>query len=232
VSGYPVGIIVVDTDYPLLPGNVANATTYPFPVHIKVLRGVRGEDVMRFDPALTGPIIEAGFELLEAGVRAVVGACGSFANYQKDVAAALPVPVFLSVMLQTNLIEQGLQPHQSIGVIAARASALTERVFEQCGIANPGRLNIYSAMDLEECGKLFRAAPDFDNASLERDLTALARRIVAEHPETGAIIIQCSDLPPYAAAIERAVRLPVFDMTTLIDWVYRAVVRSEFRGYM
>ena len=185
---------------------------------------------MVYDPAYGKIITEASQELVDLGVRAVVGACGSFANYQREVAAALPVPTYLSVMLQTSFIELGLMPTQSIAVIAAKASALTERVFEQCAITNPERLNIYSARDLEECNKLFEAAEDFDNSKLERDLVGLAEHILTEHPDTGAFLIQCSDLPPYAKAISQATGLPVYDQTGLIHWVYNAVVRTRFDG--
>ena len=230
--GYPIGIIAVNTDFPLLPGNVANATTFSFPVYIKVLKDISGSEIMKYNADYINVIADAGLELVELGVRAVVGACGSFANYQKDVAAILPVPTYLSVMLQAPLILQGLQPKQTLGVIAARASALTDHVYEQCGISSPERLKVVSAMDLNECNSLYNSDPGFDNNKLEQDLVNMAKNIVREHPDTGAILIQCSDLPPYACAIRQALQLPVFDQTTLINWVYNAVVRARFDGYL
>ena len=65
---------------------------------------------------------------------------------------------------------------------------------------------------------------------LEQEVVELARQFVSEHPEIAALLLQCSDLPPYAWAIQKELKLPVFDMTTLINWLYNAVVRRPFRG--
>lgn len=231
-AGYPLGIIAVETNYPLLPGNIVNASSYSFPVYVKVLAGVGLEEIIQYDKAITEKIIAAGNELIDLGVRAVVGACGSFAFYQKEVAAELSVPTFMSVMLQTSLIEQGLKPEQSIAVIAAKASAVSERVFTQCNITNPERLHVHSAVDLEECLKLYYSDPVFNNEKLEYELVELAQEIFKQRPDTGAILLQCSDLPPYASSIQSVTGLPVFDMHSLIEWVRHAVLRFPYQGYV
>lgn len=231
-SGYPLGIIAVETHYPLLPGNVVNVSSYSFPAYVKVLTGVGLEEIIQYDKAISKKIITAGNDLIDLGVRAVVGACGSFAFYQREVAAELSVPVFMSVMLQAPLIEQGLRPEQSIAVIAAKASAISERVFTQCNILNPERLHIYSAVELQECLKLYYADPAFNNEKLERELVELTQNILKQRPDTGAILLQCSDLPPYASAIQAATGLPVFDMHSLIEWVRHAVLRFPYQGYL
>ena len=227
-GGYAVGIIGVHTDFPLIRGNVVNATTFPFPVYVRVLDEVSGAQIMAYDPVYEGPIIAAGQDLVRLGVRAVVGACGSFANFQKPVAAALPVPTFMSVMLQTTLITQGLAPDQSVGVIAMRASALTDHVFEQCDIHNPDRLHVHSTVDLEQSKKLYSADPTFDDEQFGAELVSLARGILNDRPDTGAWIIQCSELPPYAARIQAATGLPVWDMNSLIIWAHHAVAQRDY----
>ena len=85
---------------------------------------------------------------------------------------------------------------------------------------------------MPEFQKLIKCIGRFNSAKMEQEIVGLARNLAAENPEIGAIILQCSDLPPYAWAIQRATKLPVFDMTTLIDWVYRAVVRRPFAGFI
>jgi Asp/Glu/hydantoin racemase len=58
----------------------------------------------------------------------------------------------------------------------------------------------------------------------------VARLLVQQHPLVKAIVLECVDLPPYAHAVQEAVGLPVFDMTTLIGHVHSALVRSPFVG--
>jgi hypothetical protein len=230
VAGFPVGIIVIDIWYPLVPGNVANASTFDFPILYKVLKGASIDQILSGDPALLPLVIEAGHELIQHGARCIVGACGSFAYYQKEAAAAFSVPTFLSSMLQVPLILQSLKPDQKLGVIAASPSSLTEKVFDQCGISDPSRLAITGAKGLPEFEAILQCTGRFNSHKLEQELVQLATKFAADNPTIGALILQCSDLPPYAWAIQRAVQLPVFDMTTLIRWVYEAVVRRPFAG--
>ena len=70
----------------------------------------------------------------------------------------------------------------------------------------------------------------FNPARLENELAKYAGKLVNEHPEAGAILLQCSDLPPFAWAIQNATGLPVYDMNTLIGWVHGAAVRRPYDG--
>ena len=58
----------------------------------------------------------------------------------------------------------------------------------------------------------------------------MGRRFVTDNPEIGAVLLECSDMPPYAWAIQNAVRRPVFDFISLINWVFRGVVRQPLAG--
>ena len=108
-AGAPIGILLVEADYAMLPGNVANASTYDFPVLYQVLEGVTFERIAAADPGVLDVLIAGGEALIANGVRAVVSACGSFANYQRAAAAALSVPTYLSSMLQVPWIQAAMQ---------------------------------------------------------------------------------------------------------------------------
>ena len=230
VAGMAIGILVADAGYPMLPGNVANACTYDFPVVYKVLENAPVEKIMRGDPSVLDSIIGGGWELVARGARAVVGACGSFANYQKATAAALDVPVFLSVMLQVPLILQALKPDQALGIVAASRAAMTPGVYEQCAIADASRCIVTEVLDLPQFQALIGNRSDFDSRHLQEQVVARVLEFTSEHRQIGALLLQCSDLPPYAHAIQDATGLAVFDMNTLINWVYGAVVRRPYDG--
>ena len=228
-AGAPIGILLVEADYAMLPGNVANASTYDFPVLYHVLKGVTFERIAVADPAVLDILVAGGQTLIDSGVRAVVSACGSFANYQRAAAAALSVPTYLSSMLQVPWIQAALQPEQKLLVIAAVGSAITTKVFEECAITDTERLLIEQAIDVPEF-KAMLSPEGFNPARLESELTVYARKLVEKHPEAGAILLQCSDLPPFAWAIQNATGLPVHDMNTLITWVEAAAVRRPYSG--
>ncbi len=231
IAGHAIGIVVLETWYPLLPGNVANATSYDFPVRYKILQEATVEKIMSADPSLLEMIIEAGHEFEREGIRAMVGACGYFANYQAEVASALDIPVFLSSLLQVPLITQALKPSQKVGILVANGKALNQKMLRTCGIA-PDAPIVYAGMETEpEFRNILEYGGRFDYSKFEQELVGKAELLVRDNPEIGAILLECSDMPPFAWSVQRAVKLPVFDFNTLINWIYHGVVQRRYQGF-
>ncbi len=67
---------------------------------------------------------------------------------------------------------------------------------------------------------------DFD--AVEAEVVQAAKSLVSENPDVGAILLECTDLPPYAAAIQEAIGLSVYDVSTLMNYGVVAAVRSRF----
>jgi len=232
IAGHAIGIVLLEVWYPLLPGNVVNATTYPFPVRYKLLRGATQERILRADPALADLVIEAGKELQQEGVRAIVGACGYFANYQRQAAAALDVPVFLSSLLQVPLIHAGLKPGQRVGILCADAASLRPAALAACGVTPDIPIAIMGLEDQPEFGAILYSRGEFDYDRVEAEVVGSALRLVETQPDVGAILLECSDMPPFAAAVQRAVRRPVFDFITMIRWIYSGLVQRSYEGLL
>jgi hypothetical protein len=231
IGGCAIGILVLDLRYPLFPGNVANASTWDFPVLFNILKGA-SKEILDGDRSLVEKIVVGGRELEDQGVRAIIGACGYFANYQKETAAALKVPAFMSSLLQVPMILQVLRPEQKIGIVCAYEKGLTPQLYEQVGIEDTSRLVVSGAQDLSEFQNLLNLTGAFNSRRLEEELVDLTIKLVADNPDIGAILIECSDMPPYAHAIQNTVGLPVFDFYTLVNWVQNAVVRKPFAGFL
>jgi len=232
VAGCAIGILVLDLWYPYIPGNVANGSTFDFPVLYKILKGSSGKQINAADPALLEMTIQGGKELEQQGVRAIVGACGYFANYQEEAARRLNVPAFLSSVLQAPVIMRGLKADQKVGVICAYEYAFTPDLLRQCGVDDISRVVVTGAQDGPEFRNLIENTGHFNSRKLELEVVGLARELVRKNPDVGAILLECSDMPPYAWAIQNEVRLPVFDFISLINWVYYGVVRRPFAGFV
>jgi len=232
LAGSAIGILVLDLWYPYLPGNVANASTFDFPVLYKILRGSTIPQIFSGDPALLDMILEGGKELEQQGARAIIGACGYFGNFQKEAAAKLDVPVYLSSLLQVPIIRRGLKPNQKVGIICANSDSFTPKLLSQNGVDDLSDVVVTGAQRLLEFQKILQCAGSFNSSKIEQQLVGLAKQFVTDHPDIGAILLECSDMPPYAWAIQNAVRLPVFDFITLINWVHSAMVRHPFAGFM
>ena len=121
----------------------------------------------------------------------MVGACGSFAHYQRPVAAALEVPVFLSAMTQVPLVLGSLGPGRRLCVVAAWASALTDNVFAQCGVIERDRLAIVEA-DRCPAFRAWLAVEPVDPAELRDQVVevALDRAFLMEPLPTSAAEFQ------------------------------------------
>ena len=229
VSGHSIGIIAVDLKYPKLPGNVVNATTYNFPVLYKKVE-FKIEQLFEGEPALKETIINAAKELEKDGVRAVVGACGFFANFQHDVADALNIPAFLSSMVQLPMIKTGLKRGKKIGIITASGENITEKMLRDMGVG-PEDVYVEDVGGLEGF-KTIRWEYDYlDNESVAATVVGAAEKLVREHDDVGAILLECSDIPPYAYMVQEAVNLPVFDFITMINWAHHATTQKPYYGY-
>jgi hypothetical protein len=236
VSGVAIGIILFgQAGYAMPPGSVENATSFNYPVLYTSIEAASVESVVSpdLDPAVLSQLIEAGKHLQRQGCRAIIGACGFFGNYLPEVVSKLDVPCFFSSLMQVPLILHSLKPGQKVGVLTANGKVLRGApVLKNCGIEDPSRVIISGAEVLPEMQKILAGEGHYNVYQLEQGLMQLARDMVEEHPEVGAMLLECTLFPTHGRAVQEAVRLPVYDFVTLIDWVYSAVVRRSFPGYV
>jgi len=231
--GEAIGIILMESFMPFPPGCPGNATTFDFPVRYEVVRGANMEKlVYKGDPALLAPFVDAGWKLVREGVRAITGNCGFMVLYHDLMAEEFPVPVFMSSLLQLPFISRMLKPGEKVGIITANSDTLTDR---HMAIACNGADIAYAVAGMQTQPHFYEAIHaengTLDFEAVERETVAVTADLIRREPNIRAILFECTDLPPYAAAVQEAVRLPVFDFTTLIDYVYSALIRKRFKGY-
>lgn len=230
--GESIGILILDAAYPCIPGNVGNATTYDFPVRFQEVEGASIDRLLnQRDPALRDAFVNAALELQNRGVKAITGACGFMAYFQEEVAEAVDIPVFLSSLMQIPFIHS--MTGKRVGIITANSDRLTSRHFEASRIASSIPLAISGMQDQTEFREaILEEKGTLDSAEIEREVTAVARQMMADSPDIGAILLECSDLPPYAHAVQAATGRPVFDFITMINYVQASVVRKTYHGTM
>lgn len=233
ISGFPIGIIYIeDVWYPMVPGNIVNGYTFDFPVRLKAVEGLDIEQLFNPDKYnVFEKILAAAKSLEREGVRAVSGACGFFGNYQKQLAEAVDIPVALSSLVQIPWIFQLLKSNQKIGVLTADMSSLSDNLLENCGAARD-RLVIKDLCHAPEFSAIIEGRGSFDNGKVCDEIVEKAMEIVSENDNIGAILLECSDMPPYARDVQTAVKLPVFDFTTLIKWLESAVCQKGYNGFI
>ena len=226
-----IGILVMDARIERIPGDIGNPATFPFPV---LYRTVAGATLKRLiterDPSLLEPFIAAGRELMREGAKALTTTCGFMILFQEDLARELPVPVFTSSLLQLPFIERTLRPQDRIGILTADAGNLTPEHLWRAG-GDADRLTVCGL----ETGPFFREAifsgsGRLDAGNVEAEVVAQARRMTTADPAIRAVLLECANLPPYAAAVQSALGLPVYDFVTMIHHVQSALSRTPFRA--
>lgn len=228
VNGLSIGVLMLDTHFRRLPGDVGNGGTWSFPVQFRVVRGADPTAIVHGSPEeFLQPFIAAALDLVACGVRGITTSCGFLALLQKELAAALPVPVATSSLLQAPLIEAMLPAGQQVGILTFAAEALTARHLSAVGV-RPDTPVMGLPPD-----SLFRQVYGnrggvSDPARLEEEVVAAAHALVERHPDIGAILCECTNLPPHAAAIAAATGRPVFDIIGFIDWFARGIAPPRF----
>jgi Asp/Glu/hydantoin racemase len=227
--GFTVGILILDTRFPRIVGDMGNAGTFPFPVRYHRVSGANPDLVVRRGAEGLLDAFAAGARALEAeGVGANTTNCGFLIKYQAQLAAAVRVPVFTSTLLLVPLVHRMLAPGRRVGIMTVNAPSLTPEHLAGAGIGKDIPLAVVGM----ETEKEFTRALLDNELELDVDLAReehvrVARRLVAEHPDVGAIVLECTNMPPYAADIQRETGLPVFDIVTLVTFVHDGLVAAQ-----
>jgi Asp/Glu/hydantoin racemase len=230
IYGAPLGILMLEAKFPRIPGDMGNATTWPFPVLYRVALGATPEKVVLKGAAgLLPDFVAAAQELVRLGAEAITTNCGFLSLFQNELAAAVKVPVATSSLMQVPWVQATLPPGKRVGVVTVSKKSLTPRHLEAAGVPLDTPI-----AGTENGTEFFRvliegAKTDMDVAAAERDVVSAGVDIVAQHPEIGALVLECTNMPPYAAALAEATRLPVYDIYTMISW-FQAGLRPRRFG--
>ena len=237
-----LGIIILDDVYPGFPGDVRNASAFPFPIQYEIASGVDIQALVWAadkSPCLE-PIQRAAKKLERMGCRAIAAECGYFAYFQKAIAGYVDVPVFMSSLLQVPLAQQMIGTDKLVGLLVAREKFLTAAHLEAVGVRPGSNYVIIGAEDEERCPEFINlwnapVRPDppaayYDKA--ERDIVRLADQFRQAHPTMGALVLECTGMQPFARAIQREIDLPVFSWGTLLDNAYSIVVHRDYYGHV
>ncbi len=229
-TGAPlIGILVMDARIRRIPGDVGNPDTFPFPVAYRTVPGATLERLIRQrDPSLIAPFASCGRELVRAGARALTTTCGFMVLFQDALARELPVPFFSSSLLQLPLIQASLGAVGRVGVLTADAGNLTDDHLRAAG-GDPGRVALGGLEGAPHFrGAILEGSGSIDPEAVRAEVVRAAEELVADSRDIRALLLECANLPPYAAAVQAAVGLPVYDFTTMLGQIWSALTRRPF----
>lgn len=224
VYGASVGILMLEARFPRIPGDMGNAATWPFPVHYKIVRSASPDRVVRQGATgLLDTFIAAARDLVADGVDGITTNCGFLALFQKEMAAAVPVPVATSSLMQVAAVNSLLAPGKRAGILTISMSALTPKHLAGAGVPEG------TPISTTEGGREFTRAILGDEPELDVDLARAdnvdaAMAMKEAYPELGAIVLECTNMIPYAADIRAATGLPTFSIESFVTWFHSGLV--------
>ncbi len=218
IYGASVGILMLDAQFPRIMGDMGNAATWPFPLLYKVVRGADPDLVVRRGAAGTlEAFITAARDLVADGADGITTNCGFLSMFQEELAEAVPVPVMTSSLMQVPMVNKLLPKGKRAGVLTISASTLTDTHLEKADVP------LDTPIGSTEGGKEFTRAIlgnelELDVEAARADNVAAALALRDAHDDLGAIVLECTNMCPYAADIRAATGLATFSIYDFTVW--------------
>ncbi|MEH6446222.1 MAG: aspartate/glutamate racemase family protein [Oceanospirillaceae bacterium] len=224
----PIGVLCLESYFPKPLGHIKHPAGFDFPVLYKTVQGATiARLINQRDPALLQPFIEAAQELEREGVKAITASCGFLALFQREIADAVDIPVFISSLIQIPMVYNSLGRHRKVGVVVANSDALSED-----HLAAVGAQNIPIALAGMQHQPQFADVildannNDFDVDIFRDELFTVIENLISENPDLGSIVLECTDLSHFAPQVQERFNLPVYDLTSLTRMVAATVERK------
>lgn len=239
IYGPTVGIIQLPANIPMLPGDMGNPTTFDYPVLYELLEDVDPFWVLAAEPhpIVMEKCIEACKKLANQGVKTIIGNCGFFANYQPEVSKSLDpgVQFFNGSLMQVPMLLTSVGANKKVGILTASAELLIPSpALKNSGVSEKDmdRIVIVGNENGEQMKLITGETGSFNPKKMEKELVALATKMMQDHPDIGAVVLECTEFPPYAHAIQDAIRRNVWDFVTLTNFMHAGAMRTPYKGWM
>ncbi|HOV29099.1 MAG TPA: aspartate/glutamate racemase family protein [Synergistales bacterium] len=217
----PRGLVQLES----LVGNSTNPDSYAFPVRFCRVKGANIHTILE-NPSreVLQTMIAEAKAMVEDGVRAITTSCGFNAIFQEELAEAVDVPVFTSSLLQVPFAQKIVGRKSEVAILTAKAAALKPEHLAAAGISRTDNLHIHGLEGCPQWSKIFTSPDeDMDLEAVRKEIVGVALDALRARPRTGAFVLECTDLPPFAEEIRNETGLPVFDFITLVNYAYASL---------
>lgn len=228
IGGNPVGVVCLDSPFPKPPGHIKNPRGLPFPTLYQTVRGAGVAELLESPgDELRDRCVAAALDLEREGAAVITGSCGFMALYQRDMAAAVRIPVFASALVLAPLARTMLAPDRTVGVLTANAARLTPAHFRAAG-ADIRHVKIAGMENKREFREVILESKrcDMDMTRMRREISETAADLARATANLGVIILECTDLSHFASDIQKAAGVPVLDIVALAAMMAEAAHRA------
>jgi len=222
-SGATLGVIRLDYHYPPAPGDIDHPGSYAYKVHYHMVKGFTFEMCQsgKMTEEVEAAFIE-GIKALEAlGASVITGDCGFMMWFQQLARRHTSLPVIMSSLASLPAICCAHSMQEQVAVFTANGKSLEpmrELIKVECGIDPEDTRFIFVGCEDVPGFEAVALGEKVDVEKVTPGIVAKAQKILADHPQVKNILLECTELPPYADALRHATGLPVFDAITTCDF--------------
>ncbi|QQK75723.1 aspartate/glutamate racemase family protein [Salicibibacter cibarius] len=219
-----IGILMLETTFHRPIGDIGNPKTFSFPVIYKTVKGATVARAMdkAGDSELVDLFVKAAKVLENEGAKAITTSCGFLAIFQQEIQRALTIPFFSSSLLQipfASCVTGG-----TVGVMTAKKSSLTARHFK--GVGADHAPVVIEGMDDQPAftSAIVDQTENLNENAVAKEMEQVTYRLLEKHPEVTAIVLECTNMPPYRKKIQAITDFPIFDINALINYMFDAIL--------
>lgn len=221
--GQDIGILMLETQFPRIIGDMGNANTFRTHVRYRTVRNITKVPITEknVEKELLQPFIDAAKSLEAEGCKAITTSCGFLAGFQRQLADAVHIPVFTSTLLLVPMIYTMINRDRKIAIFTENASVMDKEYFRQAGWSADDIPVIISGMpEGSPFSELFiRDRLEEDLVTLKKSVRDMSRAHMQAHPDTGAILLECSNFAPFTDLIQEETGVPVYGLNQLLEYM-------------
>ncbi|WP_417208523.1 aspartate/glutamate racemase family protein [Antarctobacter sp.] len=228
MSQAPIGILMLETNFPRPPGDIGHQDTWTFPVLMRKVGRASARKVVLEDPRdLLDDFVQVGRELVAEGCIGLATSCGFLSLMQADLKEAFGVPFASSPLMQLPMIEALLPNGQCAGVLTVSKESLSAAHFCAVG-ARPDTDMAGLPRDGAFASAIFEDLPSMDFEACRREMIEAGKTLVTSAENIGAIVLECTNMAPYAADVSKATGRPVYSVVSFLNWFHAGLVPPRF----
>jgi hypothetical protein len=212
-----LGILQLENTPLTYPGCMGNPASFRYPVLYRTVPGAWVADVVPGDASLLGVFERTARELVAEGVSAITTNCGFTVRFQKQLAAAVAVPVSASSLLLLPTLLASLTPGGRIGVLTFDSRSFTRDVFAAAGVPADAPIVVAGIEGSRSYDVMSEPVVDLPIEQLRHDVLARAERLLAEKKGISRLLLECVGFCPVAPLLRSRTGLPVLDAISNAD---------------
>ncbi|SCW03433.1 LAFE_0G10308g1_1 [Lachancea fermentati] len=237
----PLGALCLDytDDIHRPPGDPLNELSFQFPIIHEMVENASLWNVVaseEYTEEFLQKFVNACDKLADRGALGIITSCGFLAQVQQRLAARIRIPIVTSSLLQIPFLLNVRHQSEHIGVITFDSSTLGDAHFRGAGVT-PEMKERVSVIGCPPDGVLrgiIKNGDPYVHEDLEAEIVNCAEELLKIDPQVKVFLLECTQMPPSAKAIQKSTGLPVYDVVTLIDWFYaglrpKTFVADEFK---